>query len=44
VENSEEKKKKDLDSKIDSFCEVSFQKLNIPKIGTEIPAVTQPKF
>ena len=34
-ENSEDKKKKDLESKIDSICEVSFQKLKFPQLAAE---------
>lgn len=43
VENSEDKKKKDLESKIDSICEVSFQKLKFPLLATEKNKVAQPK-
>ena len=42
-ENSEEKKKKDLESKIDSICEVSFQKLKFPQLTAEGTQAPQPK-
>jgi hypothetical protein len=42
ADNSEEKKKKDLENKIDSFCESSFQKLKIPHLGDN-KNIGQPK-
>lgn len=42
-ENSEDKKKKDLESKIDSICEVSFQKLKFPQLAADNGRPPQPK-